>query len=175
MEKGPRRNFQIVERDGRLVVEREHGTPSSRLRLRLRAFDLPNLSWRRWGLKLFQRRHYFDLTTDGDAILSADSLSRYLKLDARSYDLYYISPDQQALLGWSGVANYAAIAACALFYLLVGILDFPVLLVVALFVVLTLAAQHFLKDATSSIAYQRYEPTEAESPEPEPAPSAPTP
>lgn len=95
----PAPKFKIEERDGQLVVIEEK--QRKRPRLRLPRPKLPALRFEEWGIALFRRRHFPDYNDVGDAFVLASALDIIETIDARSDDWFWLTPRQQAVLGWA--------------------------------------------------------------------------
>lgn len=106
MDQPPQPEFKVVERDGRLVVEKAEKTSKVNLaNVRLPKAPPLQFDWIRLGQALFARLHSFDLTEDGHALLSVSQLEDSIKLSARPYDLFYLNPRQQAIIGFMTVLH----------------------------------------------------------------------
>lgn len=148
--------YRVVERDGRLVVEPRE-KPPRRYSARWK-FKLPRISPNRIGLWLFQELHSYELTEDGFAIISAESLQHSITLDARSYDLYYLTQAQQSALGWNRVIGWVPIVVAFLFPLAV-LADSAIAWFVGIVALACLAAGwKAYADQLESIHGQRFEP-----------------
>lgn len=163
MDSEPPRDYRIVERDGKLVVERDGekqpaGAPTGR------SLALPKLSIREKGIELFLGRFDAQLTAEGDAIVSASQLADYeklLKLDARSYDEFYLTPAQQAVLGWWSMGMLALIPALIVAVILFNLLDLPAVVGFALLGGAAYGATRWIEQQLGPIREQHYVPAES--------------
>ncbi len=101
MNEPPQPEYTVVERDGRLVVEKVAEARPGRLS-KIRLPELPALRSDVWtiGQSLLTRFIGPDITEDGHALMTASQLEPFIKLSARPYDLYYLTPRQQAIIGY---------------------------------------------------------------------------
>ncbi|WP_309750421.1 hypothetical protein [Novosphingobium sp.] len=164
----PKPEYNIVEREGRLVVEKTGEAPHKPA---LRGWSLPKqpslrLDWIALGQKLLARRHTFETTEDGRALLTADQLASTVKLSARGDDLHYLTPRQQAMIGVLGVKDDTgatiAIGVAALF--LLGIFGIFWLVVVLFIAVATLSG--YFESEYDAIQHQQYVPPDPSAPVP---------
>lgn len=101
MSEPPKPEYVVVERDGRLVAEKVGQARPGRLaKVQLPKMPLLKFDWLETGQSLLARSHSYDLTAEGDALLTASQLENYIKLSARPFDLYFLSPRQQAIIGY---------------------------------------------------------------------------
>lgn len=112
----PKNEYRLVKRGNKYRVERTGQQAVSALRL-------PTITQlkdrvRDFGLDRFHNVLNPEMTEDGYALLRADQLSHLVKLDARSDDLYYISPNQQVMLGFMTLGPPAIILLMLAMFLL---------------------------------------------------------
>lgn len=160
MDEPPPPPFRIVERDGRLVVEKtgEQAPPPRSGR----AWTLPRIPRDplALGRALFSRHFAAEQTADGQVAVTAAQLRGFIELSAPDDALYALSPRQQALLGFMAIPRSptygagAAVLAIAAFAV-VG----PAVMIV--FVGLFLAASTYFKDDFEAIQGQQVAPPAA--------------
>lgn len=164
MEEPPKPEFTVVERDGRLVVEKvEHPRKASLEKVRLPKLPQVRFDWIRLGQGLLARLHSFDLTEDGHALLTASQLEDSIKLSARPYDLYYLTPRQQAIIGYVGALQrwgfFALILTVLVATLMFDVSPFWPMLAWA---IISLPLMTYFKDEYEAIRQQLYEPAAAD-------------
>lgn len=110
------------------------------------------------GLRLFQESFSYELTEEGFAIISAESLRDSIVLDARSHDLYYLTEAQQSALGWVRVIKWFPIVVVSLLPL-ASLADSAIAWFVGILALACLAAGWKAQfDQLESIHGQRFEP-----------------
>ncbi len=160
MEQPPKPEYTVVERDGRLVVEKvEEARKVNFDNVRVPKLPPLEFDWIKLGQALLARFHSFDLTEDGHALLSASQLEDSIKLSARPYDLFYLTPRQQAIIGYVTMANrwgfFLVAAVVVVFALLFGASLFWLVMIGA---IAALPLKAYFKDEYEGIAQQLYEP-----------------
>ncbi len=173
MSNPPKPDYEIIERDGLLVVERQDA-PKKR-KLHLPRLAIPRISFSKFGTNLFRRQEYLDFDEAGNAIIYATTLKTLLNLDARDGDRYYITERQQAILGYVLNAPWFLIGPAVLVPFIVGQLDWMWILALALAAMIGAAFVYPMWQEVEDIHGQRYEPEERAEPAPGPPVNAPAP
>lgn len=94
----PSPDYRIVDRDGLLVVE--PNAPGERPQSRSARFTGLTRGLQDLGLKLFVLRYSPDRVLAGKAIVRAERLPDMISVDAPVDALYYVTRQQQILLGY---------------------------------------------------------------------------
>ncbi len=164
MEEPPKPEFTVVERDGRLVVEKvEQPRKASLENVRLPRLPQLTFDWIRLGEGLLARLHSFDLTEAGHALLTASQLEDGIKLSARPYDLYYLTPRQQAIIGYLGALQRWGFVVLILTVLVSTlILDVSPFWPMLAWAIFSLPLMTYFKDEYEAIRQQLYEPAAAD-------------
>ncbi len=169
----PKPNYEIIEREGLLVVERQDAPQKSKFHLPRLA--IPRISFSKFGTKLFRSREYTDFDEAGNAIVYASTLRAVLHLDARDGDRYYVTARQQAILGYVLNAWWFLVGPAILSPFILVQLDWMWELALALAAMIGAVFVYPMWQEVEDIQGQRYEPEEWVEPAPGPPVNAPAP
>jgi hypothetical protein len=160
MDEPPQPEYTVVERDGRLVVEKVGETRKASF-TDFRPPKLPPLEfdWIRLGQTVFARLLSFDLTEDGHAVITVSQLEDSIKLSARPYDLYYLTPRQQAIIGFITMLHrWGILMLLPTLLVFTFIFDASPFWLMLMMAMAALPLTTYFKDEYEAIRQQIYEP-----------------
>ncbi|HEX4847836.1 MAG TPA: hypothetical protein VFV30_06805 [Novosphingobium sp.] len=166
MTEPPKPQYTVVEREGRLVVEKAGEPAKGRLgKIPFPGLTPSNFDWLKTGQALLTRYYSPKLTDDGQAVMPASQLEPYIKLSARPDDLYYLTPRQQAIIGYltalhrNGIIVFVVITAMAVIF------ESGVFLLAIALAIATATLTTYFKDEYEAIRQQLYVPATPPAPE----------
>lgn len=164
MDEPPQPEYKVVERDGQLVVEKT-GQSRKAGDANARPPKVPTMrfDWIKLGQALFARLHSFDLTEDGHAVVTVSQLENSIKLAARPYDLYYLTPRQQAIIGFIAVVRrWGILMLLPTLFVFTFIFDASPFWLMLMMAMAALPLTTYFKDEYEAIHQQVYEPPAAQ-------------